>query len=205
VMPRTGTDADVKWYDINPCYVFHPMNSYEDGDRIILDVARFPYMWKSSGVDFPKPYLWRFTIDTVSGRVHEEQVDDRSAEFPRVADANIARPHRYGYMMSASGRPDRPEEQAGAILKYDRQSGTRSSIEFDRGRVGGEPVFAPAANAKHEDDGYLMTFVYDAATDSSEYVVYDAASMDNEPRARVALPRVPSGFHGSWVPSSVAD
>jgi len=205
VMPRTGTDADVKWYDINPCYVFHPMNSYEDGDRIILDVARFPYMWKSSGVDFPKPYLWRFTIDTVSGRVHEEQVDDRSAEFPRVADANIARPHRYGYMMSASGRPDHPEEQAGAILKYDRQSGTRTSIEFGRGRVGGEPVFAPAANAKHEDDGYLMTFVYDAATDSSEYVVYDAASMDNEPRARVALPRVPSGFHGSWVPSSVAD
>ena len=50
-----------------------------------------------------------------------------------------------------------------------------------------------------------MTFVYDAATDSSEYVVYDAASMDNEPLARVGLPRVPSGFHGSWVPSSVAD
>ena len=71
--------------------------------------------------------------------------------------------------------------------------------------IGGEPVFAPAANAKHEDDGYLMTFVYDAATDSSEYVVYDAASMDNEPLARVTLPRVPSGFHGSWVPSSVAD
>ena len=108
-------------------------------------------------------------------------------------------------MMSMSGRPERPAEQSGAILKYDREQGTRTSIEFGRGRVGGEPVFAPAANAKHEDDGYLMTFVYDAATDTSEYVVYDAASMDSEPLARVRLPRVPSGFHGSWVPSSVAD
>jgi carotenoid cleavage dioxygenase len=137
--------------------------------------------------------------------VHEEQVDDRSAEFPRVADSQIARPYRYGYMMSANGRPDRPEEQAGAILKYDRQTGTRSALELGRGRVGGEPVFAPAENPKHEDDGYLMTFVYDAATNASEYVVYDAASMDDQPLARVELPRIPSGFHGSWVPSSVAN
>jgi len=205
VMPRNGTNADVKWYDINPCYVFHPMNSYEDGHRIILDVARFPYMWKSSGIDFPKPYLWRFTIDTITGRVHEEQIDDRSAEFPRVNDAHIAHPHRYGYMMAMSGRPDVPAEQSGAILKYDREKNTRTSIEFGRGRVGGEPVFAPAAGATREDDGYLMTFVYDAATNSSEYVIHDAASMDPEPLARVPLPRIPSGFHGSWVPSSVAD
>jgi len=205
VMPRNGNDAQVRWYDINPCYVFHPMNAYEQGDRIILDVARFPYMWRDSGVDFPPPHLWRFTIDTVTGRVQEEQVDDRAAEFPRVADANIGRPHRYGYMFSSSGRPDRPEEQSGAILKYDRQRGSRTSIEFGRGRVGGEPVFAPAAGAQHEDDGYLMTFVYDAERNASEFVIHDAASMDSEPLARVLLPRIPSGFHGSWVPSSVAD
>ncbi len=66
VMPRNGTDADVRWYDINPCYVFHPMNSYEDGDRIVLDVARFDYIWRESAMDFPPPCLWRFTIDTTN-------------------------------------------------------------------------------------------------------------------------------------------
>jgi len=40
-MPRNGNDSQVKWYDINPCYVFHPMNSYEDGDKIVLDVVSF--------------------------------------------------------------------------------------------------------------------------------------------------------------------
>ena len=111
VMPRDGSDEQVKWYDINPCYVFHPMNSYEDGDCIVLDVARFSHMWRDSSMDFPPPDLWRFTIDTTTGKVREEQVDDRSAEFPRVADSVIGRKHRYGYMMSMSegglhGRPD---------------------------------------------------------------------------------------------------
>ncbi len=33
VMPRDGGNADVRWYDTDPCYVFHPMNAYEeDGD-----------------------------------------------------------------------------------------------------------------------------------------------------------------------------
>ena len=31
VMPRDGGDADVEWFDIDPCYVFHPMNAYDDG------------------------------------------------------------------------------------------------------------------------------------------------------------------------------
>ena len=65
--------------------------------------------------------------------------------------------------------------------------------------------FAPAANAKSEDDGYLMTYVHDASTDTSQFVIMDAASMDSAPVAAIDLPRIPSGFHGSWIPASVAD
>jgi len=205
VMPRNGNDAQVTWYDINPCYVFHPMNAYEVGNKIVLDVARFSHIWRESAMDFPAPDLWRWTIDTQSGKVHEAQVDDRSAEFPRVADSVVGLKHRYGYMASSQGGSDDPANAAGAILKYDRESGQRADIEFGRGRVGGEPVFAPAANATSEDHGYLMTYVYDASKDSSEFVIMDAASMDNEPVASIELPRIPAGFHGSWIPAAVAD
>lgn len=204
VMPRTGTDAQVTWYDINPCYVFHPMNSYEDGDKIVLDVARFSHIWRESSMDFPAPELWRWTINTSTGKVHEEQIDDRAAEFPRVTDSLIGLKHRYGYMAAQDFAGGDPAEAAGAILKYDRETGKRSEIEFGRGRMGGEAVFVPAANAKSEDDGYLMTYVYDAATDASTFVIMDAASMDSTPVASIALPRIPGGFHGSWVPASVA-
>ena len=204
VMPRNGNDTQVRWFDINPCYVFHPLNSYEDGDKIIIDVARFSHMWKASTMDFPPPELWRWTIDTVSGKVHEEQVDDRPAEFPRVADSVIGMKHRYGYLAGMSQTKD-PSEASGAILKYDRETGVRSDIEFGRGRTGGEPVFVPAANSSTEDDGYLMTYIYDASSDSSSFVIMDAASMDSEPVASIDLPRIPGGFHGSWIDASVAN
>jgi len=204
VMPRDGNDTQVRWFDINPCYVFHPLNSYEDGDKIIIDVARFSHMWKASTMDFPPPELWRWTIDTVSGKVHEEQVDDRPAEFPRVADSVIGMKHRYGYLAGMS-QSKNPSEASGAILKYDRETGVRSDIEFGRGRTGGEPVFVPAANSSAEDDGYLMTYIYDASSDSSSFVIMDAASMDSEPVASIDLPRIPGGFHGSWIDASVAN
>ena len=204
VMPRNGTDADVRWYEINPCYVFHPMNAYEDGDKIVIDVARFSHMWRASALDFPNPYLWRWTIDTRTGKVSEEQIDDRPGEFPRVADSVIGLKHRYGYVM---GMPDTaggdPAAVSGSIVKYDRQTGARSQIDLGPGCMPGEPVFAPADGGKSEDDGYLMTFVYDAASDSSRFVVMDAATMDSTPVASIELPRIPHGFHGSWIPESV--
>ncbi|MEO1840269.1 MAG: carotenoid oxygenase family protein, partial [Pseudomonadota bacterium] len=45
----------------------------------------------------------------------------------------------------------------------------------------------------------------DAQSDTSRFVIMDAASMDNTPVASIELPRVPSGFHGSWIPASIAN
>jgi carotenoid cleavage dioxygenase-like enzyme len=207
VMPRNGTDADVRWFDLNPCYVFHPMNSYEDGDTIVLDVARLSHVWRESMMDFPMPQFWRWTINTVTGKVTEEQVDDRAGEFPKVADSLVGLKHRFGYMMAVPEgySYDDPTSVSGAVLKYDRQTGARSEIDFGRGRMPGETVFVPAEGGRNEDDGYLMTFVYDASSDSSEFVVMDAATMNATPIATVQLPRIPHGFHGSWIPSSVVN
>jgi carotenoid cleavage dioxygenase len=207
VMPRDGSDADVTWYDIDPCYVFHPMNAYEDGDSIVLDVARLDHIWRDSAMDFPPPALHRWTIDTSAGTVREEQVDDLPAEFPRVADSVVGLEHRYGYMMANATESafEEPMSAAGAILKYDRKTGGRSQIDVGMGRLPGETVFVPAADGVAEDDGYLMTYVYDAATHESDFMIFDASSMSAEPVATVHLPRVPFGFHGNWVPASVAD
>jgi carotenoid cleavage dioxygenase-like enzyme len=59
----------------------------------------------------------------------------------------------------------------------------------------------PASPAAGEDEGWLITFVYDAARDGSDLVIVDAADVTGKPVATIALPqRVPFGFHGSWVP-----
>ena len=100
---------------------------------------------------------------------------------------------------------DNAKSSSGMLLKYDQETGARSSINVGLGRQPGEPVFVPAAGGRNEDDGYLITYVYDANTEQSECVIFDAATMSDEPVASVHLPRVPFGFHGSWVDATVAD
>ena len=49
-----------------------------------------------------------------------------------------------------------------------------------------------------EDEGWLMTYIYDAPSDRSELAIVDASTMRTA--ATIALPqRVPFGFHGNWV------
>ena len=63
-----------------------------------------------------------------------------------------------------------------------------------------EPVFIPKKNAVSEDDGFVIGFVYDKTSDSSEFVIIDANNFSDKPIATVSLPqRVPFGFHGSWI------
>lgn len=207
VMPRNGTDASVVWYDVDPCYVFHPMNAYEENGKIVIDVARLSHIWRDGPMDFPEPALHRWTIDTATGRVTDDQLDDMPAEFPRVPDARVGVKHRYGYMMAnaAASAFEEPMSANGAILKYDLETGKRTSVAVGAGRLPGESSFVPKANAVNEDDGYLMTYVFDANTNSSEFVIFDAGSMSDEPVATVHLPRVPFGFHGNWVPSATAN
>jgi carotenoid cleavage dioxygenase len=195
VMPRSGSNKDVVWYDIDPCYVYHPVNAYEDGDDIVIDVCRLAHSMKPGVKDVP-PVLHRWTIHQNTGKVSESQIDDRAVDFPRVPDAIVGLKHRYGYTAEfGSGLPT-----AVAFRKYDMQSGTSEAHQLQNGRVGGEPVFVPAAGASAEDDGYLLSFVYDPAENKSELVIIDASNVASDPVARVHLPtRVPAGFHGSWV------
>jgi carotenoid cleavage dioxygenase len=50
-----------------------------------------------------------------------------------------------------------------------------------------------------------MTYVFDKAKNTSDFVIFDAKTMSQEPVASVHLPRVPFGFHGNWVDASVAN
>jgi carotenoid cleavage dioxygenase len=86
----------------------------------------------------------------------------------------------------------------GELLKYDLESGKSWALPMGPGNGAGEPVFARAG--KGEDEGYILTFVYDAARDASDLVIIDAQRFEHGPVARVHLPRrVPYGFHGSWI------
>ena len=200
VMPREGSNEDVVWYEVDPCYVFHPMNSYEDGDRIVLDVARFEKLaFGPEDGDGTPAVLHRWTIDTAKGTVSGQPLDDRAADFPRVQDGKVGLKHRYGYM---AGLGAGPETLGASLYKYDLEKNSSQTHDLG-GCQSGEPVFAQSSDGDGEDEGWILTFSYDPTRDKSDLIIVDATDFEKKPVARIHMPtRVPFGFHGSWVPDT---
>jgi carotenoid cleavage dioxygenase len=85
-----------------------------------------------------------------------------------------------------------------SIIKYNLISGKSQTHEFQQRRYGDEAVFGPRFGATTEDDGWLLTFVYDQNLETSELVFINAQDVTSEAIARVIIPqRVPYGFHGA--------
>jgi carotenoid cleavage dioxygenase len=207
VVPRRGRDAETRWVELDPCFVFHPMNAYEEDGRITIDDDRYERMdidttaseRGSTGrrTELEGAHLTRWTVDVDAGTVKEEQLDDRVTEFPRVDPRRIGRPHRYGYAVETI---DGLGTGHSALIKYDQVAATSVAHDFGAGREPAEAVFVPRADDAAEDDGWVMTYVYDAARDTSDFVVLAGQDFAGPPVATVPLPqRVPFGFHGSWI------
>jgi carotenoid cleavage dioxygenase len=205
LLPLHGAADQVQWFEVEPCYVFHPANAFDDGDRVVIDVVRHPRMFATElhGPNDGIPCLWRWTFDRTTGRVHEEQLDDRPIEFPRVDERLVGRRHRYSWAAALTAdAADDVDFPGTGLVRYDASTGASERIGFGPGRTAGEVVFVPRSADAAEDDGWYLTLVHDAATDRSELVLLDASAPGDEPVARVHLPtRVPLGFHGNWVPS----
>ncbi|MFN4224931.1 MAG: carotenoid oxygenase family protein [Hyphomonas sp.] len=200
VMPRNGSNRDVRWLTIDPCYVFHTVNAYEQGGRIVMHVSKMASAFGANSNDFSNvARLWRWTIDLSSGVVKQEQLDDMPGDFGRVNDSRVGLEARYGYLMSLAGEGDAEEPVYGPqLLKYDLRSGARVTHELGANVRGGEPVFVPGGTG--EDEGWVMVICHDEARGRSKFLILDARDFSAKPVAVIHLPRVPYGAHGSWVP-----
>lgn len=200
LMPRAGRSTDVQWFEVDPCYVFHPLNSYDaDDDKVVVEVVRYETLWRENAGQFDAAKLHRWTFDTKTGTVSEQPLDDRAIEFPRVDERLVGRKHRFGYAAQNPG--DFADASRTQLVQYDLETGSSVAHDFGAGYAPGEAVFAPASPGAGETEGWVMTYVYDANRDSSAFVLLDAQDFAAEPVAVVPLPqRVPFGFHGSWIP-----
>lgn len=206
VMPRDGGNDDIRWIEVEPFYVFHFLNAFDRGDgSVVVDgcrAARLPTAFGDDVLDEPvQPSLHRWHIDPAAGQVHDEAVDDRPVDFPRVSPLVETRPNRFGYTGHASTW-DTEIARFDGFVKYDLAEGVSTTHVFGAGVASGEPVFAPDPDDDAEDGGWLLTFVEDLATRMSTVEVVDARHLDAGSVASVELPRrVPFGFHGSWLPA----
>ena len=100
VMPRDGDNSDVRWFDVEPCYVFHPMNAYDDGDTVVARRRAASEDVRRPSISGPTKDRRRSTAGpstSPTARFANRRVDDRGQEFPRVDERLVGKRHRYGY------------------------------------------------------------------------------------------------------------
>lgn len=199
LLPRDGSAADIRWFEVPQCYVFHPLNAYDEGDRVVLDVVRHPSVFTSGARLFEPTSLDRWTVDTATGRVGTRRLDDQLQEFPRVDERLVGRRHRYGYTVASTVTAD--GSVPSAILRHDMRAGDIRRVTFDGGGEPGEFVFVPSHDDADEDDGVVMGFVYRRDGDRSDLVLLDGRTLETVATVHVPV-RVPHGFHGNWVPAA---
>ncbi len=210
VLPRYGDGKTVRWFEGEPCYIYHVINAWEEGDEIIMDCCINPEPTPqdklkkgASKVEKLNAYLrieahlHRYHFNLVTGETREYPLDDRPTEFPLMNSAYLGQKSRYAYNQHF----DNSEKlRFDGLVKYDTQEQTAKIHWYGEGRFGSESPFVPREGSKEEDDGYVISFVTDERDGKSEVIILDAKNVDKEPVARILLPqRVPLGFHACWV------
>ncbi|GAB5414268.1 MAG: carotenoid oxygenase family protein [Congregibacter sp.] len=196
--------ADVKWFDTDPCWVFHAVNAWEELDangnlaRIVCNVIQFNKMFdevRTGPGDPAPPQLYRWEICLSTGRLTKELVDERIQEYPRIDDRFWGKKSSFAVttelfrFLGGSG-----------LIVFDAKGGS-SSFGFDAGVIASEGVFVPAGDSANEGEGWILAFTLHIESGDSALCVFDSTSIERGPIARVQLPhRVPFTFHGSWIP-----
>lgn len=208
VLPREATTDETRWFEIEPCYVFHFLNAWDDTgpdgrERIVVDGCRAPGLALGLGGEQPRPQrptLHRWTVDPAAGTVRVEPRDDRWADFPRFDERLAGRRTRYGYLAQAASW-EATETRFSAVRKLDLDTGEATVADLGEHCHLGEPLFVPDPDGDAEDDGWVLAFAWDRVEDRSDLVILDARDPAAGPVARVHLPqRVPFGAHGNWFP-----
>jgi carotenoid cleavage dioxygenase-like enzyme len=182
----------------------HVVNAFEDGGEIVFDYTHYASSYALEGavrglvrgqVEAPLgSSIRRGRVDPARRTFRSEPVLDRTVELPRVSPRVEAQRHRFAYHVEV--RQNGFFEQ---VLKHDADTGRLEAYAPDG--YPGEAVFVPRPDARAEDDGWLLTLVYDARKDRSRLEVLDARAIADGPIASCAFDHaLPAGFHGQWRP-----
>jgi carotenoid cleavage dioxygenase len=204
IVPRYGDAKSIRWFEAEPCFIYHVANCWDDGDTVVMTGCR--YGMNTEKGDIAKKIahlamdaqLYKWTFDLKTGKTHEEVIEPAmNLEFPTSPTALNGKRTRFSYAVTMA---QDPVPRFSGIVKHDLHTGAYQAYSEGSGLYYSEPWFAPADEAKAEDDGYVVAFAYDRRSERSQIHVFDAREIGRGPRARITVPaRVPAGFHGTWV------
>lgn len=211
ILRRNEPIDRIRWFAGEAGYVFHPMNAWNEDNRVMADVMEYPRAPLFPNPDGSVPdtarsvaarlVRWTFDLDGNSDGFSREPLGDVAGEFPRFDERRSGLPYRHGYFAGVAGT-----EEIGSfnvVGHVDVRDGRSTAYSLPSGDAISEPVFVPRAADAGEGDGWLLAVVHRGTENRSDLCVFDATAVDRGPIATAALShRVPFGFHGNWRPAA---
>lgn len=189
------------------------VNAYEEDDgTVVLDAIRMDvrtmdnkkaasYPWASTLQDFAahtaKRDLVRYTINPKQNKVAKTVLMDTQSYFGVVNPAVSGKRNQFLYTaIGALGSQTAPPQ---GIAKLTLASGDVQTWMPEAHEFCGEPMFAPSTNegAAGEDDGYIITILYDGKAKESQMIILSAKDLSLEARVPLGM-AVPHGLHGCF-------
>jgi carotenoid cleavage dioxygenase-like enzyme len=212
VIARFGAGDSIRWFDFTPCYLYHVVNSWEEGDWVVMVGCRYmPALDAQGRIDAQRTAknvaelvmtarLWVWKMNVKTGEAVEHVLNDKvNAEFPTYNGRLTGRRTRYGYLVDHS---ESVTLQWAGVRKFDLDTGADLGGWSDDPQRSwySEPWFAEADAPRSEDDGYVIAFQWNDALKRQTLDIFDARNIGQGPVTQVELPqRLPSGFHACWI------
>jgi all-trans-8'-apo-beta-carotenal 15,15'-oxygenase len=192
-------------FELPPAIVVHFANCHEVGDEIVTHFIQSSDMRNLSGLSdvftidrLGGGPIYRYRFNVKTGEINHEAYNHApEGEFPAWNRDETGRPSKYAYYVALldNGTPF----TFNALVKLNTDTGAYQTRDYGENRYTSEALFAPREGASSEDDGYLLSFVYDATRHATDVVILDARDPQDELAAIKLSHHVPFGFHGYFT------
>ncbi len=208
ILERNNPDAKTKWYKIPTCWVFHNMNAYDEGDKVVMFVAKFPRIPMfgldtknpcPSFTDQPNSKFAKWTLDLGTGKFEEEIINPNLVEFPIMDPRFLTKKQKHGWYTSLV---DDVQKYGlwNTVCHYDFEKNREESYYAGKNYYVGEALFTPKFKDSPEGEGYILFLRYSLTENTSEVLILDAQNLSAGPLAKVKVPRrIEYDFHGSII------
>ncbi|XP_048133967.1 carotenoid 9,10(9',10')-cleavage dioxygenase 1-like [Rhodamnia argentea] len=189
VMPRYGDANSIRWFDVETCCTFHLLNTFEDGDEVVVRGCRAmaailpgpdwgvnKFDWFSRGFKLPPKkrendneeegflfacvYEWRLNMET--GEVKERNLSGThsSMDFPFVNGNFTGLKNKFGFTQVV----DSVASSSSGLAKY----GSLAKLYFDEPQEGEYEQAVKVEYHKFEESNYCSGSVFVAKSGNAE-------------------------------------